>query len=270
MDNNAITQRYIQGFKRKQEKNKKKTEIILFIIIILTSLLTFVLIDYIYPIPVDRIAFRINYFLLILGIIWQLLTWSYKNGFFTLLAVVPPNRRKPLFGKNLRHIKEHHPKDLLPFIHPILLEHIIIWIAVIPAAILTSAFIPGSIRKWKRHLLEYAGISLSLGALIYLIFIYISLRLNLTLLTINIVKSVLIGLAIPGFAVLFYVVGSIVSPTRGTPEKTTIGALVVFTLCIISALAIHIPLIERILFEIIFKVASGFWIILVVARKRIT
>ncbi|NOZ92931.1 MAG: hypothetical protein GXO59_06680 [Dictyoglomi bacterium] len=266
MENNDISSKYIQSFKKKQQTNRRKTWAILLLLILISATLSFWLVDYMYPIAIDNYGFRINYYLLILGILWQiavLIKNKNKNTAF-MLAAIPPSRRKPLFGKNLTHIRQHHPRPFLPFIHPIVMGHIITWISTIPGALIAAALLPGDVRRWKTILKEYGGLSLALGSSIYLLFTYMSFNYNYTLLTVNIINSLLIGLSIPGLSAIFYYIGSITAPTKGTPERTAIGGLILFAFWIFILLVFKWPLIERFIFSIIFKLAEGFWILLII------
>ncbi len=268
MKNNNISIKYIQSFKKKQQTNRKKSWLVLIGLIIFSGVLSFVLVDYMYPIAVDAYGFRINYYLLIIGIAWQILLFIFNKSSgstSSMLVVVPPSRRKPLFGKNLTRIREHHPRPFMPFLHPVVMGHIITWVATIPGALIAAVLLPGDVRRWKKLLSEYAGLSLSLGASIYMAFAYISIRWNYTLLTMNITNSLLIGLSIPGLSALFYYVGSKIAPSRGTPERTAIGSLILFMLWIFTLFLVRIPFIERFMFGIIFKLAEGFWILLVLS-----
>ncbi len=261
MSDLPISNKYIASFKEHKRKNKRKSILTIFMIMLVSSILSFILVDYSFPIAIDKLGFRINYYLLIIGIAWQTISLLSPNHHIPMLAAIPPHRRKPLFGKNLTRIKEHHPRAITPLLHPTIMGHLIVWISILPGSILSSILLPGEVRKWKTILDKYAGISLSIGATIYIIFSYIAIYWDLTLLTINIINALIIGLSIPGIAAFFYQIGSILTPNKGTPEKTIIGSISLFILWIV-VIMLHFPFLERILFGMIFRLAAGFWIIL--------
>ncbi len=262
----ASTDKYIQGFRKKKQRNARKVWGILIILMLFTSLFTFLLIDYMSPIPIDPTGFRINYYLLLVGLLYQLILSFIDNSYGDkpplMAGVVPPSRRQPLFGKNLRRIREHHPRNLSPFLPPILLTHILIWLIAFFGGVLVSVFIPGEVRKWRRYLIKYGGFSLSIGSLMYLIFTVIAIKWNFTLLSVNIINSLFIGLSIPGMAALFYTIGTWIASNFDTPAKTIIGGLILLLLWIIPAFIIPYFVIERIIFSLLFKLAAGFWLIL--------
>ncbi len=259
------TDKYIKRFRKKKQRNTRKVWGILITLMIITALLAFFLIDYIFPIPIDTIGFRINYYLIVIGLLYQLIISLSSNDrhLHIFIAIAPPSRRQPLFGKNLRRIKEHHPRQLLPRISPLFLTHLIIWFISFLGSALVAILIPGEVRKWKKYIINYGGFSLAIGSFMYLVFTVVTVKWNYTLLTINIVNSLFIGLSIPGMASIFYTTGSVVSSNLDTPAKTILGGVLIIILCITIALLIPYPLIERIFFSLLFKLAAGFWLILI-------
>ncbi len=262
--NMTNTDKYIHRFRKRKRRNIKKVWGILITLMIITALIAFVLVDYIFPIPIDTVGFRINYSLIIIGILYQFIIslTDNKNKLPLLTTVIPPSHRQPLFGKNLRRIREHHPRQLLPRVPPLFLTHILIWFIALIGSVLVAIFIPGEVRKWRNYLINYGGFALAIGSLMYLIFTLVMVKGNYTLLTINILNSIFIGLSIPGMAAIFYTIGAVLGSNLDTPSKTIWGGLLIIGLCITIILLVPYLLIERILFSFLFKLAAGFWLIL--------
>ena len=63
-------------------------------------------------------------------------------------------------------------------------------------------------------------------------------------------------------AALFYTIGTWIASNFDTPAKTIIGGLILLLLWIIPAFIIPYFLIERMIFSLLFKLAAGFWLIL--------
>ena len=268
MDTNSqLTKKYVSSFKQKRESNRKKSLLILGTLIILTALISFLLVDYLSPLPIDPRGFMINYILLLIGIILQIITLftnkTYSdNNNIALLGVVPPSRRKPIFGKNLVRIREHQPKTLLGWLSPVIANHAIIWLSTIPGALITALLLPGEVRKWKNLLHQFLGLSIAAGSAIYIGLTIIALKYNWTLMVINIINAFIIGLSVPGFSTIFYSLGSIIFPTKGTFERVTWGAFLIFSTWLFIAL-LPFPILERLTFRIIFNTASGMWIMMI-------
>jgi len=266
--NNRLTKKYVSSFKQKRASNQRKSLLILGIIIILTALISFLLVDYLSPLPIDPRGFIINYILLLVGIILQVIilfinkTSNDNSNNIALLGVVPPSRRKPLFGKNFVRIREHQPKTLLGWLSPVVTNHAIIWLSTIPGALIATLLLPGEVRKWKNLLHQFLGLSIAVGSAIYITLTIIALKYNWTLMIINIINAFIIGLSVPGFSTIFYSLGSIIFPTKGTFERVTWGAFLIFSTWLFIAF-LPFPILERLTFRIIFNMASGMWIMLI-------
>lgn len=265
--NKQLTKKYISSFKQKRESNQKKSLLILVTLIIITALISFLLVDYLSPLPIDYRGFIINYILLLVGIILQIIiffinkTYSDNSNNIALLGVIPPSRRKPIFGKNLVRIREHQPKTLLGWLSPVITNHAIIWFSTIPGALIAALLLPGEVRKWKKFLYQFLGLSIAVGSAIYIGLTIIALKYNWTLMTINIINAFIIGLSVPGFSTIFYSLGSMLFPSKGTFERVTWGAFLVFGIWLFIAL-LPIYVLERLIFRIIFNMASGMWIMI--------
>jgi len=263
--NKQLTKKYISSFKQKRESNQRKSLLILGTLIILTAFISFLLVDYLSPLPIDPRGFIINYIFLLVGIILQIITFfmnkpsNNNSNNIALLGVVPPSRRKPLFGKNLVRIREHHPKTLLGLLSPVVTNHAIIWLSTIPGALIAALLLPGEVRKWKNLLHQFFGLSIAVGSGIYICITILALKYNWTLMTINIINAFIIGLSVPGFSTIFYSLGSMLFPTKGTFERVTWGAFLIFGTWLFIAL-LPFPTLERLTFRIVFNMASGLWI----------